>query len=48
LRELIKLRLDISSTVRRGVAKWFDPEHAAHLLEGLSKAGLKIKEDLPA
>ncbi|HXY08618.1 MAG TPA: hypothetical protein VEI52_12325, partial [Terriglobales bacterium] len=45
LRELIKLRPDISSTVRRGVAKWFDPEHGAHLLEGLSKAGLGIKED---
>ncbi|HTS56998.1 MAG TPA: protein kinase [Terriglobales bacterium] len=48
LRELVILRPDISSTVRRGVAKWFDPEHGAHLLEGLSKAGLEIKEDQKA
>jgi TolB-like protein/Tfp pilus assembly protein PilF len=45
LRELIKLRPDVSSTIRRAAGKWFDPDHAAHLLEGLRKAGLKIPED---
>jgi TolB-like protein/Tfp pilus assembly protein PilF/predicted Ser/Thr protein kinase len=45
LRELIKLRPDVSATIRRGVAKWFDPEHGAHLLDGLRKAGLEILEE---
>ena len=44
LRELIKLRPNVASTIRRDVAKWFDPDHEAHLLDGLRKAGLEIPE----
>ena len=28
--------------------KWFDPAYAAHLLEGLRKAGLEIAEEIDA
>jgi TolB-like protein/Tfp pilus assembly protein PilF len=42
LRELLRLRPDAASTIRRDAAKWFDPDHTAHFLEGLRKAGLEI------
>ena len=42
LREVLKLRPSIASAIRADADKWFDAEHAAHLLEGLRKAGLEI------
>ena len=45
LSELIRLRPDASSTIRRDAAKWFDPDHTAHFVEGLRKAGLEIADD---
>ena len=42
LRELLRLRPQASSEIRRDAAKWFDPDHTAHFMEGLRKAGLDI------
>jgi len=44
LRELLKLRPDISATIQRETEKWFDPVYGQRLLEGLRKAGLEIVE----
>ena len=44
LREVLKLRPDIAAAVRPDADKWFDAEHAAHLIEGLLKAGLELPE----
>ena len=43
LHELVQLRPNVSSTIRRDAGKWFDPEYAEHLIEGLRKAGLEIR-----
>jgi TolB-like protein/Tfp pilus assembly protein PilF len=45
LRELIKLRPDICSTIKGTAEKWFDPEYCERLLEGWHKAGMKIGEE---
>jgi TolB-like protein/Tfp pilus assembly protein PilF len=44
LRDLLRLRPDISATIQREAEKWFDPEYGKRLLEGLRKAGLEILE----
>jgi len=44
LRELIRLRPNASSNVRRTAAKWFDPDHLEHLVAGWRKAGMEIPE----
>lgn len=43
VRELLRLRPDAILRLRADCEKWFDPEHAAHLMEGFRKAGLEIK-----
>jgi TolB-like protein/Tfp pilus assembly protein PilF len=45
LQELRRLRPDIEKTIRREAEKWFDAEHAAHLMDGWRKAGLEIAND---
>jgi TolB-like protein len=42
LHELLRLRPDFASIVRREFAKWWTPEYAEHFLDGLRKAGLEI------
>ncbi len=45
LRELLKLRPDFATTVRKQMEKWFDPEYVEQLIDGLRKAGLEITGD---
>ncbi len=47
LGELLKLRPDYGVTVHNTLAKWFDPELCALLLDGLRKAGLVIAGEEP-
>jgi serine/threonine-protein kinase len=42
LRELLKLRPDVASTVRQEFAKWWEPEYVEHVIDGLRKAGLQL------
>jgi TolB-like protein len=42
VRDLLKLRPDFASRVRRDVEKWWPPEHVDRLIEGWRKAGLEI------
>ncbi len=42
LRELLKVTPDYALTVSDELAKWFDPDLAQHVLDGLRKAGLEI------
>ena len=42
LRELLALRPDFATTVRREYAKWHDSDTVEHMIEGLRKAGLEI------
>src|SRR5207248_8678901 len=42
LRELLVLWPDFGVSAREEMGKWFDPDLAEHLLDGLRKAGLKI------
>jgi TolB-like protein/Flp pilus assembly protein TadD len=42
LRDLLRLKPDFPVTVRDELGKWFDPELAEHLIDGLRKAGLEI------
>jgi TolB-like protein/Flp pilus assembly protein TadD/predicted Ser/Thr protein kinase len=48
VRELLKLRPDFCTTVHDTMAKWFDPELRAHLIDGLRKAGLEIADEEPS
>jgi TolB-like protein/Tfp pilus assembly protein PilF len=45
LQSLLELRPDAARTVRGASAKWFAPEVAEHILDGLRKAGLEIDGD---
>jgi adenylate cyclase len=45
LRELLALRPDFATAVRRDYAKWHDSETVEHMIEGLRKAGLEIADD---
>ena len=42
LQDLLKLRPDIAAKVRKHYEKWFAPEYAEQLIDGLRKAGLEI------
>jgi len=42
LRDLLRLRPDVGTTILRDAEKWFDSEYGARLIEGLRKAGLEI------
>jgi TolB-like protein len=42
LQEVLQIRPDFATTVRADLARWFDPEYAAHLVDGLKKAGLEL------
>jgi len=50
LRELVALRPDISAIARQEAQKWWPPEYAERLIEGLRRAGLEIPAtaDAPA
>lgn len=42
MRELLAIRPDFAGSVHDELAKWWQPELVAHLIEGLRKAGLEI------
>ncbi|HEY7575088.1 MAG TPA: tetratricopeptide repeat protein, partial [Thermoanaerobaculia bacterium] len=42
LQGLLRVRPSVGETLRGDLAKWFDPECVARLIEGLRKAGLEI------
>jgi tetratricopeptide (TPR) repeat protein len=42
LRDLLKLRPHIATTLRRDIEKWFPSDYGERLIAGLRKAGLKI------
>jgi TolB-like protein/Tfp pilus assembly protein PilF len=44
LRDLLKLRPDVASTVRQEFAKWWEPEYVEHVIDGLRKAGLQLPD----
>jgi TolB-like protein/class 3 adenylate cyclase/Tfp pilus assembly protein PilF len=51
LRDLLKLRPDFATTVRKDIEKWWEPEPMERLIDGWRKAGLEISEEdqtLPA
>jgi len=49
VRELLRLRPDAIPRLRADCEKWFDAEHAAHVMEGFRKAGLHVSgESVPA
>ncbi|MBP1603645.1 MAG: serine/threonine protein kinase with repeat, partial [Acidobacteria bacterium] len=50
LRELVALRPDISAIARQEAQKWWPPEYAERLIDGLRRAGLEIPAtaDAPA
>ena len=45
VQELLALRPDIATSVRRDYAKWWNSEQVEHLIEGLRKAGLEIADE---
>jgi hypothetical protein len=42
LRELLKVRPSLASTLRSDLEKWWGPEYVERLIDGLRKAGLDI------
>ena len=42
LRDLVAQQEDFARSARETIGKWLDPQFAAHLIEGLRKAGLDI------
>jgi TolB-like protein/Flp pilus assembly protein TadD len=42
VRGLLRVRPNVAGTLRGDLAKWFDPECVARLIDGLRKAGLEI------
>jgi TolB-like protein/predicted Ser/Thr protein kinase len=42
VRDMLKLRPEVASTVRVNLEKWWTPEDVEHFIDGLRKAGLKI------
>ena len=42
LQTLLALRPNIAATIRDDAAKWWDPEYAAHFIDGLREAGLAV------
>jgi TolB-like protein/Flp pilus assembly protein TadD len=42
LRDLVKLRPEASSTVRKDMGKWWTAQDVEHFIDGLRKAGLQI------
>jgi len=45
LRDLLALRPDFATAARREYGKWYSPEQAEPIIDGLRKAGLEIPED---
>ncbi len=45
VQELLALRPDFATSVRRDYGKWWDAKMVEHLVEGLRKAGLEIPDD---
>jgi TolB-like protein/Tfp pilus assembly protein PilF len=45
LREVFRLKPDYATAGRERLEKWFDPEFAGHMMDGLRKAGLEISDD---
>jgi adenylate cyclase len=48
LKDLLKLRPDFASTVRKDMDKWWKPDYVEHLIDGLRKAGLEITPEKAA
>ncbi|MGO9649098.1 MAG: protein kinase domain-containing protein [Terriglobales bacterium] len=48
LKDLLKLRPDFASTVRKDMDKWWKPDYVEHLIDGLRKAGLEIAPEKAA
>jgi len=42
--DLLRIRPDIISTVRRDIKKWWNDDDVEHLLEGLRKAGIEMDD----
>ena len=45
VRDVLKLRPDVASTVRSDMTKWWSPEDVEHFIDGLRKAGLEIVDE---
>ena len=45
LRDLVKLRPNASSTVRKDMGKWWAAQDVEHFIDGLRKAGLEIHDE---
>ena len=45
VRELLALRPEFATSVRRDYAKWWDAKMVEHLIEGLRKAGLEVPDE---
>jgi len=45
VQELLAVRPDFATTVRRDYGKWWDAKTVDHLIEGLRKAGLEVADD---
>ena len=45
LREVLALRPDFATAARREYAKWYDSDLVEHLIDGLRKAGLEIRNE---
>lgn len=41
IQALLDLRPDFAATIRDDLDRWFEPDYARHLIEGLTKAGLQ-------
>jgi adenylate cyclase len=46
VRDLLALRPDITSTVAKDMAKWWEPAMVEHLVDGLRKAGMDVPDRL--
>ena len=45
VRDLLKLRPDFVSTVRKDIEKWWNPEYVVRLIDGWRRAGLEIASE---
>jgi len=48
LRDLLGQKADFAQSAGQLLAKWFDPQLAGHMIEGLRKAGLEISPEIRA
>ena len=43
LAALQEIRPNFAGSLRADLERWFEPEHAEHLFEGLKKAGMQVQ-----